>query len=110
MANDASTTGQIHEAGGVCSALDINIFRAWQRTLPGHKWTRAEVDRYDGLTLYDDSGAYCVGLHFAHSLCGYGGEGPHATVTILHEAGFGSRKMLEDLVFNRQSAQLRRLI
>lgn len=107
MATEVPAT-HIYEAGGVCSALDIEIFHAWRRILPGHDWKRAEVDRYDGLTLYDEKGSHTIGLHFAHSLCGYSGEGPRATVTILHEAGFGSMKDLEAAVFNRNAASFSR--
>jgi hypothetical protein len=89
-----------HESGGLSSAHDIEIFRAWKKALPGYTWSRAEVDRNDGLTLFDDSFGTVCSLHFPNANCGYGGEGPHATVTILQEAAFGDFDTLSPIVFN----------
>ena len=80
--------GTAYEAGDLTSDHGVEIFRAWKKSLPGYDWTRAVVDRYDGLTLFTDD-EFSASLHFVNALCGYGGSGPHATAEILHEAGFG---------------------
>ena len=95
----AMETGVVYEANGLTSDHDVEIFRAWKRTLPGYVWTRAVVNRFDGLTLYtgDDQ---AIALHFAHALCGYEGSGPHATAVILDEAGFGEMWEIRSRVNN----------
>lgn len=91
----------MHEAGGLVADMDIEIFRVWKKTVPGYDWLHAEVDHYEGLTLYcEGTSGIKSGLHFSHALCGYGGTGPQATVSILLESGFGSRQDLEAEVFN----------
>lgn len=93
-----------HESGGLSSQHDIEIFRAWKKALPGYTWVRAEVDRYNGLTLFDTSSNSVCSLRFPNAICGYGGEGPHATVTILQEAGFGDFDTLSSIVFSDMKA------
>lgn len=93
-----------HKSGGLTSQHDIEIFRAWKRTFPSYAWSRAEVNR-DGLTLIDVSPA--IGretLHFPNAICGFNGTGPQATVTILHEAGFGDVETLSREVFANKEA------
>lgn len=94
-----------HESGGLSSAHDIDIFRAWKKS-SGLSWNRAEVERYGGLTLFDDHDGYTDSLHFPHALSGYRGEGPLATVTILTEAGFGSSEELSAEVFCKTRVKL----
>ncbi|HMS93319.1 MAG TPA: hypothetical protein PKD28_02910 [Candidatus Saccharibacteria bacterium] len=95
-----AATATIHEANDRYSAHSVELYHQWMQEHPNHTWTRAEVDRFSGLTLLSDEG----GLHFAHALCGYSGQGPHATVEILVEAGFGPREHLEAAVFNQMTA------
>lgn len=97
-----------HESGGLTSQHDIEIFRAWKKTFPGYTWPRAEVDNYAGLTLFDDSAGVEISLHFPHALCGYGGVGPHATITILQEAGYGDFETLSPKIFNNTKVTLTR--
>ena len=95
----------VHEANGFCSALDIEIFRAYKKVLH-HIWTRAEVSSRRGLYLFDERTVrhpFC--LHFSSSICGHVGDGPRAAATILHEAGFCSFEYLKDEVFNHEYAQ-----
>ena len=99
----------IHEVNNVSSDLDIELFRGWQRGAPGFDCVRAEVDRYNGLTLYTaPNNGYTTGLHFSCSLCGYTGMGPVATAIILEEAGFGTIEALEEIIYNQQSATFTR--
>lgn len=93
-----------HESGGLSSAHDVEIFRAWKKTLPGYAWSRAEVDRTDGLTLFDYEYGLTTSLHLPQAICGFNGEGPQATVTILQEAGFGDFEELSPIVFNNTKA------
>ncbi len=93
---------KIYEAGGLSSDHDVEIFRAWKKSMPGYVWSYAKIDRYKGLTLFDSSHGMTIGLHFAHALCGYGGTGPHSTVQILIEAGFGHREHLEAQVYEQE--------
>ena len=91
----------VHEANGFCSALDIEIFRAYKKVLH-HIWTRAEVSSRRGLYLFDERTVrhpFC--LHFSSSICGHVGDGPRAAATILHEAGFGPLESIQNKVFNR---------
>ncbi|MGH7218254.1 MAG: hypothetical protein ACREGE_02330 [Candidatus Microsaccharimonas sp.] len=97
---------KIYEAGGLSSDHDLEIFRAWQKAMPGYEWVYAKLDRYEGLTLFDTSHGMTIGLHFAHALCGYGGTGPHTTVQILVGAGFGHQERLEAQVFSEQQLTL----
>lgn len=97
----------IHEAGGTSSAHDIELFRLWTKMHPEQDWKRAKVDRFDGLTLYEDKGSYTMGLHFANSVCGFIGTGPRATVTILHEAGFAGVEDLEAAVYEHGETTMR---
>jgi len=79
-----------HEAGGLTSQHDVEIFRAWKKALPSYTWNRARVDQYEGLTLsYDQDDDMTVELHFTNANCGYKGTSCLATQTILIEAGFG---------------------
>ena len=95
-----------HESGGLCSEHDIEIFRAWKKALPGYVWNKAVVTYEHGLTLIDED--QDAQLHLPNALCGYGGTGPNATVTILYEAGFGDKGTLENLVFNQNPVILSR--
>ena len=87
--------GYFHEAGGLTSEHDIEIFRAWKLTFPRYTWNRASVDRFDGLRLFQAHIGACSILHFSNANCGDRSEGSRATVTILQEVGFGSREELE---------------
>ena len=107
MANQERRVAE-HKSGGVCSAHDIEIFRAWKKAVPGYDWNRAAVDRHEGLTLFDDRDTYTVSLHFPNANCGYGGEGPHATITILEEAGFTPIDEIRTAVFTKMSAEFTR--
>ena len=97
----------IHEAGGLSSAHDVEIFRAWKRALPAYDWSYAEVDHDRGLTLFSNNYGEATRLHFAHAICGFDGTGPKATVEILVEAGFGPLEHVEVAVFNQQEATFR---
>ncbi len=80
-----------HEAGGLSSEHDIELFRAWKKAMSGYTWNRAVVDQYKGLTLYyDQDEDTTVELHFTNTSCGYKGTSCLATRTILAEAGFGA--------------------
>lgn len=91
-----------YEFPSVCSELDIEMFRAW-RTVHNTTWTRAVVDRSNGLTLLsEEPNGHGTALHFSCALCGFRGEGPIATVTILEQAGFGPASYLEMQVYNQR--------
>lgn len=62
------------------------------RHFKGFDWSKAVVDRYDGLTLF--AAEEPVAIHFRTALCGYKGSGPAATIEILEAAGFGSPEEL----------------
>jgi hypothetical protein len=65
----------------------------------------AIVDRNDGLAIFrgePDAPSFAPtnkrGWHFASALCGYGGEGPGGSATILELFGFGdSEGILEQI-------------
>lgn len=94
-----------YELPSVCSQLDVEMFRAWNKTLY-YNWDQAVVDRNKGLTLFSENlSGFATALHFSNALCGYCGEGPGATVTILVEAGFGPREHLEAVIFSEMQAE-----
>ena len=99
-----------NEANDLSPDHALEIARAWRRALPEFDWNRAEVDRYEGMTLYDanpESG-YTTTLHFLNAISGYEGSGPIAAVAILHEAGFGDLQTLRDRVFTSQHCEFTR--
>lgn len=93
-----------YEIPSVCSELDIEMFRAWRKTL-STTWAKAVVDRNTGLNLLsEERTGYVTALHFSNALCGFRGDGPQATVTILEQAGFGPVSYLEKQVYSQQHA------
>lgn len=72
------------EANDQTSGHAIEIFKAWQKSLPAVEWTAATVDRDEGLVL--ESRLFL--LHFRHVNCGYSGSGPIDAARILELAGF----------------------
>ena len=96
----------VHEAGGLSSPHDYELYLAWKKSFPGYVWTIAEVDRDNGLTLYCEQAGYTIGLHFANANCGYSGTGPRVTVDILVDARFGGREDLERTVFTQMKLSL----
>lgn len=98
-----------HKSGGLAPDHDLEIFRAWQKALPHYDWTKATLDSKRGLTLiapglYGDE----TRLHLAHATCGYRGSGPHASVWILSEAGFGSHEEIYDAVVSNSYLEVSR--
>lgn|GEM_PF-5351319 len=100
-----------HEAGGLTSVRDYQLFLDWQKKQPGYTWNRAWVNRYEGLTLYyDQDESTTIELHFAHANCGYRGQGPDATCDILLAAGFGltNPEVLTESVYTHEDYRFTR--
>ena len=68
------------------AAHAVCILDAWLRGSPEDIWVRAEVERYEGLTLYSNDGV--TELHFDTPKCGYEGNGPRTAWDMLEMAGF----------------------
>ena len=96
----------VHEAHDRYSDDSITKYHEWMQAHPDHNWTEATVDRFRGLTLLTNdpaNPANQIGLHFAHALCGYVGQGPSTTVKILEVAGFGSRERFDPLISSKMA-------
>jgi hypothetical protein len=90
MTQDEEVIVDRRQSSGVSPEHDIAIFHTWKRYASGYTWTRAVVDKQEGLTLcYDYDEFTITELNFQHAQCGYIGEGSRTAFIILSEAGFG---------------------
>lgn len=102
----SSTTPQfhVHVSTAGSSWDDVNSFRGMM-SRESHKWQRAEVDRNGGLTLFaEDPKPFAV--RYPMLICGFNGGGPIDAVTVLVEAGFGTREELSKEVFENNRVAL----
>lgn len=94
---------EYYKAFGASSAEQLASFRAWLHVHPESEWTRAEVDRYTGLTLFREraGSGKILAVRFSEAPCGFRGAGPQAAVQMLLEAGFDTKENIEARIFQR---------
>ena len=94
-----------YKAFGVTPTEQLESFRQLLQTHPERDWTRAEVDRHAGLTLFREraGSGKVLAVRFSTALCGYEGTGPRAAVQMLLEAGFDTKECIEERIFRKTS-------